>query len=1147
MLFKAFKNKKNIKHLLLGLALVAGFVAYGLNAGTVRAADSSDIERAYKSEGHVLESKTYVLNHDIKSSGLIVVKKNIEATIDLNGYTIDRRLTKCIDKGSVIRVENGGKLTIKDSSGDNSGLITGGASFNGGGICNHGTLIIEGGTIAKNKSFHDTYGGGGGIFNGRYGGDEPGNLVIKGGVIKENLSRFGAGIANDQYSNMTIIAGVIAYNKADTNGGGLVSYGQCQLEGGVFQNNKAVGYGGGIYFSTEKGKVAQKNTVVVEKNQAEKGGGVYIEKENIKMQDCPQITNNKGGDLYLAKGVKIEIPALFSEDAKVGIDAEDTSATFTHEWGTYYEIIEREGISLFTGAPNVMLEKRTRNTISVASVFYSNNCEFKVSPDYAGDGFFASMLTDFKKFLKITEEKYSGTRLYLASSTYFLQEDVTIDSELVVDNDVNVVIDLNGHKIKNVNSNEDAESLFTVLKDGTLTIKDSTKKGAITGGRARLSGGAIYNKGKVDVDGVNFYDNQACGINSSQGGAVYNIGTMTLTNCTFKNNKAKYSGGSVSNAKDMVLSKCTISDSEAITGYGGGLFQAGVSANTTFKNSVVVTGNKSGKNGAGIMFSLNKLNISGTVRVEKNEGDNLYIGRNAAITIDGELSKMSHIGITSERGGRTEITKNLSNSKYAYDNPDKVFVPDDSKFHTVITPFDEVCLNDTKEKFVAVVKEDDVTKYCISLEEAMQGYENYYYDDIEVILLDDVKVDRRCSGTDQKILLDLNGHAIYGNGQKNEYSKDDLINGSFLLVTKGQNLTIKDSKPENKNSLGEGGIIAYSYNSAIVVADGANVNVKGIKFLNNTTFAKGGAIRVGKNSTVELSECTFDGNKAVYDKIVFNDDQLNSSVNDTKNSGSSFYTDGSDIGVGGAVAAQNASVVFDKCIFKNNHATKKGGTFYGSGPSPKSSEDTYDSFFRECTIENEEAGESGGSIYLVNTKTDMMLTNLEKNKAEKGGALYMEKAKAYFSDVKVKNNTATSNGGGVFVDPTSSLGVQDFVYIDENKVDSEANNVYLNDDSNNHPYINSGGVVEGSKIGISRKDINKSGIKTILNVSTPEIRKGIYKADKGKLVSKRTKQKDFLLSATVIGSFDKALFLLIGLELVGAAYLIIVAYRKKRG
>lgn len=59
-----------------------------------------------------------------QSFGPLEVPENTTATIDLNGYKLDRALTKATSKGSVISVD--GELTINDSSETKTGKITGG-------------------------------------------------------------------------------------------------------------------------------------------------------------------------------------------------------------------------------------------------------------------------------------------------------------------------------------------------------------------------------------------------------------------------------------------------------------------------------------------------------------------------------------------------------------------------------------------------------------------------------------------------------------------------------------------------------------------------------------------------------------------------------------------------------------------------------------------------------------------------------------------------------------------------------------------------------------------------------------------------------------------------------------------------------------
>ena len=139
-------------------------------------------------------NKAVKMTADIQLGSHLVIENGKNVTLDLNGKKLSRSLTAYADDGNVIRVETGGQLTVEDGSGDNSGQITGGKAINGGGICNHGTLTIEGGTITGCSASSN----GGGIYNAPATADGyPTTLTIKGGTVTGNTcGDRGAGIFN---------------------------------------------------------------------------------------------------------------------------------------------------------------------------------------------------------------------------------------------------------------------------------------------------------------------------------------------------------------------------------------------------------------------------------------------------------------------------------------------------------------------------------------------------------------------------------------------------------------------------------------------------------------------------------------------------------------------------------------------------------------------------------------------------------------------------------------------------------------------------------------------------------------------------------------------------------------------------------------
>ncbi len=220
------------------------------------------------------QGDTFGITGSYSYGGGLYVPANSEIVLDLNGKTLDRARTSAKKYGSVIGVSPTGHLTVRDSSGNDSGLITGGydttdnkaSSVDGvtyepaGGIqvCKGGKLTMEGGTIAGNNA------------TGRWatGGimlRESNVFVMTGGVIRDNFGNgasshdFGGtgGVFIDNYGLMTMTGGVVKDNVGNYFGG-VVVWRTCDMQiGGSAQvyGNTGVGddeknlsyYGDGNY------------------------------------------------------------------------------------------------------------------------------------------------------------------------------------------------------------------------------------------------------------------------------------------------------------------------------------------------------------------------------------------------------------------------------------------------------------------------------------------------------------------------------------------------------------------------------------------------------------------------------------------------------------------------------------------------------------------------------------------------------------------------------------------------------------------------------------------------------------------------------------------------------------------------------------
>jgi len=180
--------------------------------------------------------KTLTLLNDVTSSRISVLESK---TLDLNGKTIT--FSNDNTESRVIHVGNAGTvLTLKDSSGNNSGRLTGintpSNDWSGALYINSGaTVNMYGGTISGNTS----YCGAGVWIDGRgHGGNATFNMY--GGVITGNNATSGGGVyvgrQNDKYAgtaHFNLYGGTITGNTATTGSNVYVDKGVMTQTGGT--------------------------------------------------------------------------------------------------------------------------------------------------------------------------------------------------------------------------------------------------------------------------------------------------------------------------------------------------------------------------------------------------------------------------------------------------------------------------------------------------------------------------------------------------------------------------------------------------------------------------------------------------------------------------------------------------------------------------------------------------------------------------------------------------------------------------------------------------------------------------------------------------------------------------------------------------
>ena len=172
-------------------------------------------------------------------------------------------------------------ISIQDSTIENNEAT----KLYGGGICAKSEAIISNSNILKNKA-------------AQFGG---GLYLYSGGTItectvndNEALTGGGAYIAYD--NTIKFINCKISNNKASQNGGGIYSYGVCNVNGGTVNGNTATNNGGGVY-----NYLYGTNTLTdvhVYENNANNGGGIFAEGnltlENTKIYKNTATVNGGG-------------------------------------------------------------------------------------------------------------------------------------------------------------------------------------------------------------------------------------------------------------------------------------------------------------------------------------------------------------------------------------------------------------------------------------------------------------------------------------------------------------------------------------------------------------------------------------------------------------------------------------------------------------------------------------------------------------------------------------------------------------------------------------------------------------------------------------------------------------------------------------
>ncbi|MEE5993848.1 MAG: InlB B-repeat-containing protein [Oscillospiraceae bacterium] len=496
--------------------------------------------------------KTLTLLNDVTSSRISVLESK---TLDLNGKTIT--FSNDNTESRVIHVGNAGTvLTLKDSSGNNSGRLTGintpSNDWSGALYINSGaTVNMYGGTISGNTS----YCGAGVWIDGRgHRGNATFNMY--GGVITGNNATSGGGVyvgrQNDKYAgtaHFNLYGGTITGNTATTGSNVYVDKGVMTQTGGTLD--------GGFVDKLDRYVSLTFNANGSSGSMSEQ----YIQKNVDTL--IKQNTFTRNGFLYSG----------WNKDANgsgTGYDADgsitiDTDTTLYAQWTSIAASVTAGGTTTsYTSLSDALSAWTDDSTLTLL-----NNVETSSTINISG-----TKVLDLNGYgIKMTG---SGSVINVGNNANLTLKDSNPDVK---------------HKYTIANPQSNGAGLAVV--DDTNGTQSFTG-GYITGGNAEYGGGVYTNGGNIIINGGTIIGNKvSSSANTKGGGGVcIDAGTLTMKDGAVIGNYAYLAKGAQGGGLTLLsTANFTMSGGIISCNYSNGC-GGGVQANNYAVGNITISGGK---------------------------------------------------------------------------------------------------------------------------------------------------------------------------------------------------------------------------------------------------------------------------------------------------------------------------------------------------------------------------------------------------------------------------------------------------------------------------------------------------------------------------------------------------------------------------
>ena len=1008
----------------------------------------TDLQNAIDLVDGILTLDSDIVMTDDEAAGFVGgVAINKDIVIDGKGHTISAE-----DLGRIFSIGEGFTVTLTNAT-----LINGKAD-KGGAIYNDGSLTLSDVKLSDNAA--DSYGGA--VFNN-------GHLVVGNSVFDSNdiVNRgsasvdYGGAAIYNWYDGVLTVSGsnftnnIKNYKNGDRLVGAIATIGDATISDSYFVNN-AGRWGGAITTSGALLAGDDVNTLTVsgstfKENGGLYGAGIFVAGSDFTVSDCVFDKNTAFGKGDMTpnnnNGAAIEVT-----DTNKAIAGIITGSKFTNNKAQYggaidicegnIKITDSEFVNNSADVEGGAIDINTVNgnpEVSISDSKFINN-----SASYGGaivnvkdltvrNTEFVNNTSDaifnyvgFGGNLDLGIENFTDLQnaIGLVTGTLTLNQNVVMTDDEAANfvNGViinkNIRIDGKGHTI----DARDLGRIFSIGEGFTVTLTNAT----LINGKAD-KGGAIYNDGSLTLSDVKLSDNAA----DSYGGAVFNNGHLVVGNSVFDSNdivnrgsaSVDYGGAAIYNWKEGTLKVTNSNFTNNIKNYKNGDNLVG--AITTIGNATVSGSNfvnNSGRWGGAISATGAELRKNSSTLTVSNTifRDNaaLYAG---AVYIWGSNYNIADCVFDNNTAfGKGNMTPNNNN------NGGALVVSQVSKFNEPITgTISGSKFTNNKAQYGGaayfnkgfVTITDSVFENNIATAEGgAVGFSRANVKDLVVSINNSSFVGNKAPVAGA-IFTNVDSKITNSNFTKNTASKGGAVlneNGAKLTV---DNSTFKDNAADSYGGavLNNGELIVT--NSVFDANDILNRGAAGVDH-------GGAAIYNWENAKLDISKSNFTNNIKNY----VNGDRLvgavttigNATIRDSYFVNNSGRWGGALAATGGVSGSAINTISVDGTKFVNNTALYGGAMFvWASNYTISNSVFDNNSAFGKGDMSPN--NNNGGALIVtqdnIPVSGKIVNSNFTNNKAQYGGAAWINEGTVDIDGSNFINNTATTAAGAIGFDP----------------------------------------------------------------------------------------------------------------------------------